>query len=113
MKQDATKFVGTLFPGRRIPFETWDLYNHRALSRRMDQNSPEEPQGVIRSRPFLFLPLVPGLMFFHLGAKHHIMAFHVEHIRPEDSRLQASISAVLSKSHPTMCVLVFGRFSLC
>ena len=79
------KFIGTLSMAlaEGSPFENWDLHNHRALSRRMDQNSPEEPQGVIRSRAFPISALASWThMFFHLGTKHHIMAIHVEHVCP-------------------------------
>lgn len=80
------KFTGTLSMAlaEGAPFENWDLHNHRALiHRRMDQNSPEEPQGVIRSRALPISALGSWTYrFFHLGTKHHVMAIHVEHMCP-------------------------------
>ena len=110
------KFIGTLSMAlaEGSPFENWDLQNHRALSRRMDQNSPEEPQGVLRSRAFPSSALAAWThMLFNLGTKHHYnghpcracMSLRTAVLKPA-SQLCCQKAMLLIAS------LVFGWFSL-
>lgn len=100
------KFVGTLFfsLAEGSPFETWDLYNHRALSRRRTKIPLRRATGSDQKQGLsYFCPWFRDSYVFPSGGKTPYNGLHVEHIRPEDSRLQASISAVLSKA-TLLCV---------